>query len=341
MLEAAHRSDWMHEARWGVFADYWVDNEASAEAFGHDGPTSAEAWEHLVADFDVEGLADQLAEVRAGYCIFPVGQNSGHYCAPNATYDRLTGIHPSKCSSRDLIADLYQALQSRGIELIAYITAGAPYYDEPAKAALGWVYAKYFYRYTMKVPDATVGEEGNPRLVDFQLKWQEILTEWGKRWGEGVRGWWIDGCYFPDMYDHFDPPNWHTFAAALRAGNPGRALCFNPAVFKDLPILSDEDDYTAGETKTDFPECQGRWIHGVQWHVLSYLALSFGGYKPAPDGGDRRRPRFETEWVVDYTRRSLAQGGVVTWDVPTVPSGLIEPRFMDTLRAVGEAVRGG
>ena len=48
---------------------------------------------------------------------------------------------------------------------------------------------------------------GDPRMVD--------------RWGQKVWGWWFDGCYFADaMYRHPDAPNFASFAAAAKAGNP-------------------------------------------------------------------------------------------------------------------------
>jgi hypothetical protein len=37
-----------------------------------------------------------------------------HYLSPKATYDRLVGIHPGKCSRRDLVAGLYDALHPCG-----------------------------------------------------------------------------------------------------------------------------------------------------------------------------------------------------------------------------------
>ena len=71
---------------------------------------TAEQWNRQEDVFDMPGLADQVASTGAKYLLFTLGQNSGHYCAPNPTYDKLVGIEPSKCSRRDLIADLAQAL---------------------------------------------------------------------------------------------------------------------------------------------------------------------------------------------------------------------------------------
>ena len=66
---------------------------------------SAAQWSRQVDGVDVDGLADQLGSLGAGYLMFTIGQNSGHFCSPNATYDSIVGIEPSNCSERDLIAD--------------------------------------------------------------------------------------------------------------------------------------------------------------------------------------------------------------------------------------------
>ena len=102
----AEPTDWFHQARWGVMTHYLgapPSSKGGAEL-------TAEMWNQQVDAFDVAGLADQLASTGAKYLLFTIGQNSGHYCSPNATYDRIVGIKPSKCSRRDLVADLAKAL---------------------------------------------------------------------------------------------------------------------------------------------------------------------------------------------------------------------------------------
>ena len=56
-------------------------------------------------------------------------QNSGHFLAPNETYDKYVGIKLSKCSRRDLVSYLYEVLHLRGIHLLVYLSSGAPAAD--------------------------------------------------------------------------------------------------------------------------------------------------------------------------------------------------------------------
>jgi hypothetical protein len=100
--KASDRANWMQQAKYGVMTHYLADWISKANNIKM---TPAE-WNKLIDNFDVEGLAKQLESAGAGYYLITIGQNSGYYLSPNATYDKLTGIQPSKCSRRDLVADL-------------------------------------------------------------------------------------------------------------------------------------------------------------------------------------------------------------------------------------------
>lgn len=103
---AQDRTAWMKEARWGVMNHYLADWIARREKIR----MSVEEWNKLIDNFDVEGLANQIESVGVGHYLITIGQNSGYYLSPNATYDSYVGIKPGKCSRRDLVADLYEAL---------------------------------------------------------------------------------------------------------------------------------------------------------------------------------------------------------------------------------------
>ena len=328
------RTAWFNQAGWGVMFCYLA---APIYLSGIVGEARTEQWNKQVDDFEVSSLADQVESIGAGYVLITIGQNSGFYCAPNATYDKFVGIKPSKCARRDLVADLYEALHPRGIDLVVYITSGGPESDAVAAEALEWQSGKYPEH---RRPASGLDKEGrpwgagDPRLASFQRKWEQIIREWSQRWGSKVRGWWFDGCYFAEaMYNHPTPPNLGSFAAAVRAGNPGSIIAFNPGneqslIDVSLSVLSDQQDYTAGEISEEFHECGCRWIHGVQWHVMSYLGESWG----------QGQPRFENSFVIDYTSRVLEGGGVITWDVPPQPNGLIPDQYMEQLTALGKAL---
>jgi alpha-L-fucosidase len=306
------RSAWMKEARWGVMTHYLADWIARQD--GRSQPLTVEEWNELIDHFDVEGLADQLKAVGAGYHVLTIGQNSGFYLAPNATYDRLVGIQPSKCARRDLVADLSGALHKRGIRLIVYLPAGAPAGDRAAVEALGW-------------------KNGANRNAEFQARWERVIRDWSERWGKRVDGWWFDGCYWPNtMYRTSEPPNFASFAAAARAGNPESVVAFNPGVVDRILSVTPFEDYTAGEIndleRLMIRRASGGKVDGAQVHVLSYLGATWG----------QGAPRFNEDQVVAWSRKVNGAGGVVTWDVPIQKNGLLAGPFVEHLSAVGRAL---
>lgn len=300
-------TDWLHAAQWGVF------NQGQMAECQHPPITTVEAWNTAVDAYDTEAVANQLQRLGAGYLIHCLGQNSGFYCSPNATYDSIVGHKPSHMSSRDLVEDLYKSLHPRGIGLMVYLPSGAPANDPRACAALQWKDGKY-------------------RLSNFQLMWQNIIAEWSKRWGSKVQGWWFDGCYYGDaMYNFTDAPNWDSFAAAARAGNSASLVAFNPGVQNPIQALAPQEDYTAGEENSGLGIfINSRWTtapadatEGPNPKVLTQC-LTFAGKSWAE--GDR--PKYTNPELISITNSLVNPGGAMTWDMPVInPSGLIQPAF--------------
>lgn len=307
----------LRDAGWGVFAHY-LESPPSSEYVSD---TSADAWNARVDSFDVERLAAQLYEVGAGYFGLTIGQNSGHFCSPNATYDSFVGRSPSLCSRRDLIADVADALAARDIRFMAYLPSAAPEFDALAVEKLHWTKGAY-------------------RNADFQRRWEAVIREWSERWGERVSAWWLDGCYWPDeMYHHDDAPNFATFAAALKAGNSDALVAFNPGVKTPIISMTPHENFTAGELDNALalgfatPDCHFRPIEpsvqGRQFHILTYLGASWA----------KGPPRFPVEMVRGYTDFVTKAGGAITWDVPISDDGALPEEFMEQLRALPSTPR--
>ncbi len=297
----AARTAWLREARFGVFMHYLAEEQAR---------TAAE-WNHQIDAFDVDALAKQLASVEARYFCITLGQNSGYYLSPNAAYDRLVGISPSKCSRRDLVLDLYRALEPRGIRLMVYLPAGAPELDEAAVQKLEW-------------------KKGPYRNREFQLKWEQVIKEWSVRWGTRVKGWWFDGCFWPNtMYRTADPPNFETLAAAARAGNRDSIVAFNSGVGSRILSVSPYEDFTAGEVDDVERAIAGKQ-DGAQLHMLSFLG---------PRWGHGDAPRYPDARITAWSAALAAKGVVITYDVPRRLDGTIPQPFLDQLRRIAEAIR--
>jgi hypothetical protein len=323
---AQRRTDWFKNAQWGVSTRYLTDAGMSAEE-----------WNKRVDAFDVPGLVKQLEAIGCRYYVITLGQNSGHFCSPNAAYDKYAGIQPSKCSKRDLVADISAALAPKGIKVMLYLPCQAPNADPVAQKAFG------------------LPQGAKPQPIDeaFAKKWAEVIQDWSKRYGKNVVGWWFDGVHSvkpsprpplgksvvgPDgvwwyqrgwWYSGFSEAIARIYADAVRSGNPDSITTFSSGFAWEIRKGTDAEDYTAGEfNDAAWVECEGRWLEGKQWHMLSHLGRQWG----------TDRPRFSDEAVIEITRNIIKNEGVVTWDVPIQPSGLIPEPFVKQLTAVREGL---
>ncbi|HAX95817.1 MAG TPA: hypothetical protein DCY35_04750 [Prolixibacteraceae bacterium] len=309
------RADWFRKAKWGVFCHY-LSGAASSKTIEH---MTVKKWNERVNSFDVQALADQLSYVGAKYFFITIGQNSGYYCSPNKTYDSIVGIKPSKCSERDLVMDIYKVLAPKGIRLLTYLPSAAPMNDPEAVAKLGG-------HNQLNVEKV--------RLEEFQQNWEFIIQEWSLRWGDKVSGWWIDGCYFADvMYRNPAPPNFTSFAAALRSGNENSIVAFNPGIKTPVISLTEYEDYTAGELdialQVSAPRIQiTGYVKQALFHVLTYMGEYWG----------QGEPRFPKELAAGYTKHINDHGGVISWDVPISNNGHISDPYIEWLLAVGDKV---
>ena len=181
-------TDWMPRARWGVLVHYLAVPPDAADG---DADLSPAAWNRRVDSFGVDGFVNWVVEVGAGYVIFTVGQNSGHYCAPNATYDALVGRTPSKLSQRDLIGECGSALAKVGIRLIAYLPSHAPARDHMAAERLRFTPAWDARAWGFKPEPLPGAEKTDERLSEAQRNWEAVIREWSLRWGALV-AWLVD-----------------------------------------------------------------------------------------------------------------------------------------------------
>jgi hypothetical protein len=175
------KTDWFVAGKYGVFVHYLVGLQNNPDHVASLGRQTS--WDECVREFDVEKFADRMRDAGAGYVIFTMIQRSRFLIAPNATFDRLTGYRPGEaCATRDLVEDLYQALNKRGIALMLYWTGDGPCDDPQAAQALRWPA-------TGQVTD------------EFVRNWSEVVREYGLRYRDKVKGWWTDGCYRFIGYD--------------------------------------------------------------------------------------------------------------------------------------------
>jgi len=304
------KTEWFVACKYGVFVHYLNSLQNNPDHVASLGRKTS--WDECVREFDVEKFAERMKEAGAGYVIFTMMQRSRFLIAPNATFDCMTGYQPGEaCATRDLVEELYQALDKRGIALMLYWTGDGPCDDPKAASALRWP------------PNGQVTEE-------FVRNWAAVVREYGLRYKNKVKGFWTDGCY---RFIGYDENKLGILAEGLRAGYPNRIIALNPGVEDRVRAYSRHEDYTTGEQNSfrDLP--LGRFIDGEQWHILSYLGANW-----AQPGTVK-----EKREMVDYVHACTAVGGVVSIDVVLYRDGDLDRSQLEVLKALrpGLAAKAG
>ncbi len=299
-------TDWFQKAGYGVFVHYLWDLQNDSNQIQSLGRQTS--WDECVREFDVNRFANAMVQAGAGYVIFTMHQRTRFLIAPNQTFDRLTGYQPGEaCATRDLVEDLYQALHQQNIPLLLYWTGDGPRQDAKAAAAMGW---------TGKVS------------TDYVTKWASVVQEYGKRYGEKVAGWWVDGCY---PWIGYDDAKLGLLARALKAGNPQRIIALNPGVQDKVRGYSRHEDFTTGEQNAFHDLPAGRWVDGEQWHLLSFMGCSAQGW-------GMPGCKYSKQDLGDYVSDVNWLGGVVSIDVLLYRDGGLDRSQLEVLKALRSAL---
>ncbi|MDR2440915.1 MAG: alpha-L-fucosidase [Planctomycetaceae bacterium] len=308
------RTDWFLKHGYGVLVHYLNKIQNTPKQIASLGKSTS--WDDCVNEFNVELFAERMKETGAGYVIFTVLQQERFMIAPNETFNRLTGYKTGEaCSSRDLIEDLYQALHQRNIDLMLYFTGDATTLDPQAAKGL-------------KLQLFPVTEE-------FVRNWSNVVAEYGNRYKDKVKGYWVDGCWIG-----YNDKMFKIFAEGLRAGNPDRIIAFNPGIqAKNTPIIaySVYEDYTCGEQLSfSLLPTTGRFLNGEQWHILSFLGMS----SYSADWGAWAQPGTckNTLELAEYIHHVNALGGVVSIDVLLYRDGELDRSQLETLKPLREKI---
>jgi hypothetical protein len=302
-------TDWFKDAGYGIMVHYLK------EAIVPEG--GSKEWNNAVNSFDAENFARQANEAGAGFVIFTLGQNSGYYCSPNETFNKILGTQPGElCSTRDLPIDLIKELGKYNIPLILYLPS-----NPPVKNQL--VSEKFHY----PLKDSATSQYNQPIL-------ENMISEWSLRYGTGVKGWWFDGLYQwnnirDTRMDMSLKYNISTHTLAAKAGNKNSIVTYNYG-FGKIQVNTPYCDYSSGEKQTidEFPS--SRWVEdGVQWFLFTYLGEKWGG----------KGQQFETDDLVEKAEKIVQNEGVLCLEVVTNTEGEILPHHLEQIRQVGKRIR--
>jgi len=307
------KHDWMVEGRYGLFTHY------SALTYPFRGNQMAyKNWGWGVNLFDVQAYVDAVEQTGAKWVVFTLAHGKVDWPGPSRTLDRLL---PGRTCKRDLLAELADALEKRGIRFSLYFGWG--FADPPWLEACG------------------MNDESSERVGD---SFASLFEETSRRYGKQIWGFvYIDGC-FTHLYQR-DPP-WEKWARAIKAGNRAALVGFSP---NRAPNVTYFGDLQLGDFRMTLPSpsppemfAEGGPYEGVEpgWFI------AMDGWNPRQpfDGEFHQGPRFQEREYVDYfktmasARVPVTINLIITQDV-TRRQPFFDPRCLAIMRAVRKAVQ--
>ena len=292
-------TEWFVEAKYGVMFHWTAQTQPR---YGPQKPY----WE-AVRDFDVNAFADMVMETGAGYVIFTACHAQQYFPAPIQTLEKIL---PGRTCQRDLIGEIADALNERGVKLILYYHQGLG--DTP------WLKASGFY---------------NKDKTQFYNNVCSLLTEVGERYGKKVAGYWFD--------DRNPLQPFERLYKAAKAGNPDRIIAWNSWIY---PKLTEFQEYYAGEfggALVPIPERsyfeEGGPQAGLQPHGLIFLDDPWVHGKP---NSPIAPPRFETQELIRYVKECIAKKFVITMNLGIYQDGTVSSETLEQMKALRKSVRG-
>jgi hypothetical protein len=326
-------TSWMSQGKFGIFLHYQYRillgySIKTTPQFPNPSQMTAQGWNRFVDGFDVKGFARQMAEAKVGWVICCIDD---HYfawpCAPNKAFSDDTGYAPGeKCSRRDLILDLADALNARGVKLICYFAGLNGYMKEP-KVLAGLSDAASRGQFNDESPPS---DECRKRRL-------AILKEYADRYKDKIAGWWFDGMGLDTYKAQGD--DWRTIESIVHAANPKAVIAFSCGANEQACLCKGVDDYTGGDTwsKQDLKQLTPQRLppqEGILWHGKICCGDVYHG-----QGDDNQ---FSDRELIDWIDTCNAQGGVCTLDWPFDPkTGLLKDFGLAQLKRIAHAVKAG
>jgi hypothetical protein len=324
---------WMLKGKYGLFVHYQYRillgySIKTKPQFPDPAHMTAREWNRFVDGFDAQGFADQMVDGKVGWVIFCLDD---HYfawpCSPNRSFDEFTGYAPGeKCSRRDLILDVGEALKTRGIKLVVYFAGLNGYMKEP-KVSAGLI----------ETPGGRGGlNEKMPPPAECRRRRLAILKEYADRYKDKVSGWWFDGMEANSYQDA--PEDWWAIERIVHGANPKAVIAFSFGANEQGCLHKGIDDYTGGDTwsKQDLIRLTPLVLPArerILWHGKIYCGNVYHGQ------GDANQ--FSDQELIDWINTCNHENGVCTLDWPFDPkTGLLMGFGLEQLKRVSEAVKG-
>ena len=281
-------------------AGYGLMFHWTSQSVGKDG--AQKPYAQGVDDFDVKRVAEMVEETGAGYVLFTVCHAQPYCPAPLSSWEKY---FPGKTTKRDLIADLAQALNAKGIKLMCYF------------------------------PAHVIGKYPRASSLEFTQMTSDIVKEFGERYGDKVAGYWFDGFY--QCFEKYPDFPFREFFKICKAGNPNRVIALNSWIY---PSVSEWQEYWAGETTNPvgLPVNGTTQERGPGAGLALPIPADHGALLGAGQGGNAKT-QFTAQQLGDYISQCKAKGGVVTINLGMYQDGTVDPNAVDVLKEVHKRIQ--
>ena len=306
----AGSSDWLMNAGYGVMVHWTSQSRPQSGAV-------PSAYCTAVNNFDVSAFAQQLQSAGAGYVIFTISHAQQYFAFPSA---KLDSVIAGRTCTRDLYADLFAAINPKGIRMVFYYpTVGTD--EDPA-----WRDAGKF----------------NTDSAYFAQLQYDLVEEIGNRYGDKLAGWWVDNSFdSAPSYTQFgsglgERYNFTTYAQKLRAGNPSRLVTFNFSYNQWNSVTGQGIvDYGAGEDNeiNRLPTSRYSGEGNSQWHNLVWMD-DFWVHKDSTVPS----PRYSDTVVTNHIKNVMDQQGVFSYNAAPYQDSLIASATMTQLQNIKAAI---
>lgn len=301
--------------KFGIFNHFLFGKPGSSIETTSSRAADSNEWNRRCDIFDVERVAFDLNRIGAGYYFITLMQGDRFMLAPNETFDRICKTQPGECcAKRDLVADLIKALDKYGIDLCLYYTGDGPYKDEYCTKNMGHV-----------------NQEKSVVNEVFLKNWASVLEEYAVRYGDGVKAWWIDGCYDAHVGSRLGYSKEHViyYRNAIKKGNPNALIACNNGIKMNLYKWGDDDELTPGEYNDFSHVPTSQFVDGALSHFL--IPLGINKDRPRNGGWRMKGCSISREKLKQYINYVNSFGGIVTLDIAIDYESNFDPEQLEML----------
>ena len=311
-------ASWMVDGKYGIFV-HW-----SAQSRGFNIAEKRAQWfQKSVEMFDVKVFADAIERTGAAWVTFTATHQGFYWPGPNAALDKIA---PGRTAKRDLLGEIINELDQRGIRTMFYLHTGYNGFDSEV------------WREAVGANDADTKR--------FSDNIEAILRDCSLRYGDKLMGFgYIDGA---QAWDYPLNPSWEGWARAIRAGNPNAVVGFSSnrgttvSPFTDLFVTDGGKELLSPDPQLIGPGRQMGDVTPAWWFLMDHE----GWFPNKPFNGQHGRgPVHTTEEYVAFFQRMAANkipvtvNLIMTADV-TSEHPIFNPKCVAVMEEVRKTIRG-